>query len=142
VKSIYFSELISNREIENEIENLMNLSHPLIATPFGFVLPMESMQSQELKIAWVYAEGSSLSTILSAPALWWAPTAKAQTIVSIALALRFAHSFGLLHGALTASNILFDKNHCIQIADFTPLRLETREVGGFSGARWTQRTDI
>jgi serine/threonine protein kinase len=41
-------------------------------------------------------------------------------MVEIALALCFAHSFGLLHGHLKASNILSDAHHQVQV-----------ETGGF-----------
>jgi serine/threonine protein kinase len=44
-----------------------------------------------------------------------------------------AHGLGLLHGGLKASNILFDADRRIQIADFSPIRLETGAVELFSG---------
>jgi hypothetical protein len=37
VKSIFFRDLIEVRLIENKIENLINLRHPCIAAPIGFV---------------------------------------------------------------------------------------------------------
>jgi serine/threonine protein kinase len=54
---------------------------------------------------------------------------KAKAVAAIALGLRFAHSFGLIHGSLTASNILFDADHCIQIADFGLFGFEGRQGG-------------
>jgi hypothetical protein len=61
-------------EIEREIERLMNVTHPCIAAPFGFVLPTAS---RELKMARSYTRSGSLKDILLARPLWWAPTAKA-----------------------------------------------------------------
>jgi serine/threonine protein kinase len=58
---------------------------------------------------------------------------KGKAVVGIALGLRFAHGLGLLHGAVKASNILFDADRRIQIADFSLIRLETGEVERFSG---------
>jgi serine/threonine protein kinase len=70
--------------------------------------------------------------------------------------LRFAHSLGLVHGHLTANNILFDSDHCIEMVDFKPIGLEVGEsegevegegeVGtqlvGFSWKGWTLERDI
>jgi serine/threonine protein kinase len=58
---------------------------------------------------------------------------KAKAVVGIALGLRFAHGLGLLHGVVKVSNILFDTDRRIQIADFSPIQLETGEVEPFSG---------
>jgi serine/threonine protein kinase len=41
--------------------------------------------------------------------------------------MRFLHSFGLIHGGLKPSNILFDEYHRIQIADFGRNRLDLRK---------------
>jgi hypothetical protein len=58
----------------------------------------------------------------------------------------------LFHGHLTASNILFDSDHCIQIVDFDPILLENDEsaseskcstqLEGFSGVEWRPEKDI
>jgi serine/threonine protein kinase len=80
-----------------------------------------------LKIARRYATGGSLAEVLSdAPA-------KAKAIAGIALGLRFAHSLGLLHRGLKASNVLFDADRRIQIADFRPIRLQTGDAEPFAG---------
>jgi serine/threonine protein kinase len=139
VKSIRLSESVRKREIQNEIENLINLRHPCITDPIGFVLPT---RSRELKIARRYGENGSLTEVLLANPEWWTPTVKAKSVLGIVLGLQFAHSFGLLHGRLTTNNILFDEDHCIQIADFGPIRLEGAGVGGFSGTEWTPKVDI
>jgi serine/threonine protein kinase len=95
------------------MENLLNLRHPCIAAPIGFVVPIESGRPQELKIVRLYLEGCSLSEILSINPIWWTSTVKAKAVTGIVLALRFAHSFRLVHGHLTGNNILFDSDHCI-----------------------------
>jgi serine/threonine protein kinase len=67
---------------------------------------------------------------------------KSKAVVGIALGLRFAHGLGLLHGAVKASNILFDTDRRIQIADFSPIRLETGEVEPFSGKGLAPTADV
>jgi serine/threonine protein kinase len=62
--------------------------------------------------------------------------------VGIALGLRFAHGLGLLHGTVKANNILFDARRRIQIADFSPIRLETSEVEPFAGEGWGPTTHV
>jgi hypothetical protein len=68
------------------------------------------------------------------------------------LGLRFAHSFELLHGYLTARNILFDSDYFIQIVEFNSILLKIAEsesegveeakLGGFSGEGWIPERDI
>jgi serine/threonine protein kinase len=110
-------------EIEREIEKLMNVTHPCIAAPFGFVLPAAS---KELRIARPYTRSSSLKDVLLARPLWWTPTAKAIAVAGIVLGMKFLHSFGLIHGGLSPSNVLFDESHRIQIADFGRSRFDPR----------------
>jgi hypothetical protein len=116
-------------EIEREIEKLMNVTHPCIAAPFGLVLPAAS---KELRIARSYTRSSSLKDVLLARPLWWMPTAKAIAIAiaGIVLGMKFLHSFGLIHGGLKPSNVLFDEHHRIQIADFGQSPLDPRESAG------------
>jgi serine/threonine protein kinase len=136
--------------MENEIENLINLRHPCIAAPIGFVFPIESGRPRELKIVRLYFEGCSLAKVVSVNPVWWTSTVKAKTVTGIVLGLQFAHSLGLLHGGLTTRCILFDSDHCIQIVDFERMRLgidgneneEETELGGFSGERWTPEIDV
>jgi hypothetical protein len=112
---------------ESEIERMINLRHPCIAAPIGFVVPIESSNRRELKIVRLYLEGCSLLEVLSVNPLWWTSTVKAKAIAGIVLGLRFAHSFGLLHGHLTGNNIFFDSDHCIQIVDFQAIVFEVGE---------------
>jgi serine/threonine protein kinase len=74
---------------------------------------------------------------------------KTKAVVGIALRLRFAHGLGLLHEAVKASNILFDADRRIQIADFSPIRLDTgavepfsSEVKPFPGEGWAPTADV
>jgi hypothetical protein len=70
VKSIALWECVEKSQIENEIENLINLHHPCIAAPIGFVFPIGSSNPQELKIVRLYLEGCSLAQVLSVPPVW------------------------------------------------------------------------
>jgi serine/threonine protein kinase len=142
VKSIGHWESVNESQMANELENLIRLQHPCIAGPIGFVFGIASSSRQELKILRLYLESCSLREVLSVRPVWWTSTIKAKVVAGIVLGLQFAHSFGLLHGSLTTNNILFDEDHCIQIADFGPIRLEGAGIGGFSGPEWTPKVDI
>jgi serine/threonine protein kinase len=140
--------------MENEIENLINLRHPCIAGPIGFVLGIESGILQEFKIIRLYLDGCSLAEVVSVCPVWWTSTIKAKAIAGIVLGLQFAHSHGLVHGNLTTNNIVFDSDHSIQIVDFKPIGFEVGEsesesegeegtkLGGFSKQRWTPQADV
>jgi serine/threonine protein kinase len=131
---------------------LITFRDPCIAGPIGFVVPIEPVRRQELKIVRLYSEGDPLSEVLSVKPLWLTSTVKAKVIAGIVLDLPFAHSLGLLYGSLTASNVVFDLDHCIQIVDFRLIRLKVGEsksiseegapLGGFSGDGWTPQADI
>jgi hypothetical protein len=134
----------------SRIENSINLRHPCIVGPIGFVLPIESGSQRELKTVRLYSEACSLLEVVSVNPIWWTSTVKAKVIAGIVLGLQFAHSLGLVHGHLTASNILFDENHDIQMVDFQPILLEVGEMEsedgtqrtGVSGERWTPKMDV
>jgi serine/threonine protein kinase len=145
VKSIDLCESVELCQIHQEIEILQNLRHPCITGPIGFVFPP---QSGKLKVIRSYMD-TTLSEVLSASPHWWTATAKAKTVVGLVLALRFAHSLGLLHGSLKASNVLFDTRGSIHIADFCIDRLSGCEgcdcrigMGGFFGEGWTPKGDL
>jgi hypothetical protein len=129
-------------EVDREIENLSNLRHPLISKTIGF-----AVAEAELKIGRLHAAGGSLAEVVSSKPAWWTPTAKAEAVVGIAVALRFAHGLGLLHGDLNSGNILFDGGGRIQIADFRPMH-RGAGGGGFSGERegegedWSPEADV
>jgi hypothetical protein len=148
VKSIPLLKSVDKSQMKNEIENLINLHHPCIAAPIGFVFPDESAEFWELKLVELYSEGCSLEEIISTNPPWWTPTVKAKVIVGIVLCLRFAHSLGLLHGSLNLHNILFDSDHRIQISDFGLMQLEAHGMESeatmkrFWGEGWTPKTDI
>jgi hypothetical protein len=98
---------------QTEIANLSSLRHPLIAAPIWFALA-----DGTLKVGRLHAAGGSLAEVIASKPAWWTPSAKAKTAVGIALALRFAHGFGLVHWSLKATNVLFDSQGRIQISDF------------------------
>jgi hypothetical protein len=120
-----------------EIENLLNLRNPLFTPLIGLVFPAESGERRGRKTMRLQASGLSLGDVLLNPPAWWMPTAKGKAVAGIALALRFAHGLGLLHGAVKADNVVFDAHRRIQIADFSPIRIETGAVQPFSGVKWT-----
>jgi hypothetical protein len=62
------------------------------------------------------------------------------------LALRFAHSLGLIHGHLCSKNICFDMDHRIQITNFCGIGREfgenEKEKGVLSNEGWSPDQDI
>jgi hypothetical protein len=76
VKAISLSGSIERRHIEAEMENLLNLRHPMIAPLVGCVLPVESSGQRELQTVRLYASKGSLADVLSPPPAWWTPTVK------------------------------------------------------------------
>jgi serine/threonine protein kinase len=137
-------------ELELELNQLMNLRHPCIAAPIGFVFPDELSESQELKIVRLYVEGISLAEVISRNPVWWTATAKAKAVAGIVLGLRFAHSVGLIHGHLNSRNIVVHSDGRIEITDFGVIgeEFEVNEgdydvsIGGFLGAGWSPKIDI
>jgi hypothetical protein len=73
-----------------------------------------------------------------------------KAVVGIVLSMRVAYRFGLLHGHLTADNVVFNDDGLIQICDFCVKSLSEvgdnseamAEVGGFSGEDWRPATDV
>jgi hypothetical protein len=91
MKAIPLSGLIERRQIETEIENLLNLRHPMIATLIGCVLPVKSSgprEFRESKTVRLYVTEASLADVLLNPPAWWTPPVKAKAVVGIALGLR------------------------------------------------------
>jgi serine/threonine protein kinase len=86
---------------------LINLGHHCITAPTGFVIGIEAGIWRELKIVRMYLEGCSLLAVVSVHQLGWTSTVKAKAVARLVLALRFAHSLGLIHGHLTSNNIFF-----------------------------------
>jgi hypothetical protein len=132
-----------------EIEHQLNLSHPCILSPIGFIFGPELTDltvSSELKIVRLYSEASSLSEIISENPVWWTATAKAKAVAGIVLSLRFAHSLGIIHGHLNSTNICFDMDHQIQITNFCRNGLEVSESEKdrdiLSSERWSPHLDI
>jgi hypothetical protein len=123
----------------------MNLRHPLIAAPIGFILRAREMIGVRKHTGTV-----SLAEILLELPVWWTPTAKAKAIVGICLALRFSHGFGLLHGCLSTRTVIFDcDDDCdsdserrIQLADFSAIRVAHANSDPFSGDEWSPNVDV
>jgi hypothetical protein len=130
------------------LENMLNLRHPCIAGPIGFVVQIESDSQEELKIVGLSVEGDSLSEVISANPMWWTATEKAKAVAGIVVGLQFVHSLGLTHGHLNSNNIIFDSEHRIEIGGFCPITEEIGEseknvdVRGFSSKVWLPETDI
>jgi hypothetical protein len=55
----------SEKVSESGIEKLINLRHPCISAPIGFIIPIESDSLRELKIVRMYLEVFSLSKVIS-----------------------------------------------------------------------------
>jgi hypothetical protein len=150
VRSIPCSKSLNASRSPTEIENLMNLRHPCIAGPIGFISRIESGIVKNLKIVVLYLESFSLEKVISDCPIWWTSTRKAKAIVGIVLGLRFVHSFGLVHGHLTSKNILCGSNDYIEIVSFESppselLKMEGEErlqFGGFSRQRWTPENGV
>jgi serine/threonine protein kinase len=123
VKSVSLLALIGRCQFETEIENLFNLRHRLITPLIGFVFPVKSVGRRELKTVRLHASGGSLADVLANQPAWSTPTAKAQAAMGIALALRFAHGLGLLHGPVKAGNVLFDAESALKLSDESDHRL-------------------
>jgi serine/threonine protein kinase len=144
VKTI--SGVKSMKSLRLLIEKQLNLSHPCILAPIGFIFQTNSTMSTEFKIVELYLEENSLSEVISSNPVWWTATAKAKAIAGIVLGLRFAHSFGLIHGHLNAKNIVFDVDHRIQITDFYPICLEVDEreqvTDVLSDEKWSPDQDV
>jgi serine/threonine protein kinase len=151
VKSICLLKNIESEQFQQQIEKLVNLRHPCIVCPIGFVLPSQS-QSQlwGFEIVRLYYWGGSLSEVILISPEWWIPTTQAKAIVGLVLGLRFAHSLGLLHGHLTVNNVLFNEDGVIQITNFCLNRLMKPEgnssgivdVGGFFGECCMPTSDV
>jgi hypothetical protein len=105
MKAMPLSENVKRSQIENDIEKMINLRHPCIASPVGFIFPIKSGSQEELRMVRLYLEGCSLSEVISVNPLWWTSTVKAKAVAGIVLALRFADSLGLIHGHLTTDTI-------------------------------------
>jgi serine/threonine protein kinase len=149
VNSIGLSGDFADSQVERIIETLTNLRHPCIAGMLGVV---SGSPQEEMKIVEKHVCSDALSTVISTSPEWWTPTKKAKAVVSLVLGLRFAHSFGLLHGHLTMDNIFVNEDGLIEITDFC-MRCQGHEENdkgwnkntyyeGFSGYGWTPRSDV
>jgi hypothetical protein len=89
-----------------------------------------------------------LAEVISTNPVWWTATAKAKAIAGIVLALRFAHSLGLIHGHLNSNHIHFDVdvNDRIEITDFYLIDHEVaaneKDTDVLSSEGWSLDSDI
>jgi hypothetical protein len=107
--------------------NLLNLRRPMMAPLVGCIFPVELSGRLELKTVREYATENSLADVLSSSPEWWTPTVKSKAVVGI------ANGLGLLYGVVKASNILFDADRGIQIADFSPNAWKRAKSNRFQG---------
>jgi serine/threonine protein kinase len=110
---------------------LTQFKHRCIAPLVGFVLPTDSTP---LKTATLYYSCGSLEDVESSNPVWWTSTTKAKALAGIALGMKFAHEFGVAHGSLKPTNILFDEEHCVHIVDIG-LRGECQDFDALEAAK-------
>jgi hypothetical protein len=90
----------------SHLKQLINVTQPRIAAPFGFVLPTPL---KDLKIAILHTRSGLLNDSLSAHLFWWTPRATAIAVIGIVLDLKFLHSFGWIHASLKPGSVLFER---------------------------------
>jgi serine/threonine protein kinase len=163
VKSNPQMESFEESRLEKEVGEMINLRHPCISSPIGFVVRIERGHWEELKVVRMYFEGNSLLEILSMKPTWWTSTIQAKVVLGIVLGLRFVRTLGLIHGNLSTKNIVCDSDHLIEIVDIEPNPMvfcerereseseserereqedETRQLRSFSSECWTRAKDI
>jgi hypothetical protein len=86
--------LKDNCLIEKEIGNLINLRHPCIAAPIGFVV---ASGLWELGVVGLYATNFSLGEIMRESGVVDSDS-KRKAVAGLVLGLRFGHSLGLIQG--------------------------------------------
>ncbi len=110
-KSLYVIKKQSKPDIGlRESKLLSNLSH-------ANILPIHGAGSDGKKLVIVmdYAQGGSLADRLVKPIEW---REARNLMLQIARALDFAHKNNIVHGNIKPSNILFDRDENLKIADF------------------------
>jgi hypothetical protein len=80
VKADSLTGSIERRQIDTEVENLLNLRHPMIAPLIGCVFPVESSGRWEFRTVRLYATDGSLTDVLSDLPAWWTPKVKAKRL--------------------------------------------------------------
>jgi hypothetical protein len=135
---------IRNLELTNEIRRIINLRHPCLINPIGYVTSIPSI----MRVIRLYSNALSLTTIFSRPPQWWTDTTKAIVLVAVAVSLRFLHSFGFVHGNLKPNNIFIDESQGIQIADMASFSVNSHAPDGFTapevcdGGEMTTKADV
>jgi serine/threonine protein kinase len=109
-----------------EAKLLTNICHPNI-------LPLHGAGSDSAKLVIVmdYAQGGSLADRLVKPM----PHRDARRLMlQIASGLDFAHKSNIIHGNLKPSNILFDRDDVLKIADFALMPAVDRNAANWYAA--------
>jgi serine/threonine protein kinase len=104
---------------------LFRLHHPLVL-PLEFYIPPEGKLGP--RIATEYLSGGSLAVVLADRPRWWSPIRKAITVAGIVVGMNYIHSCRVVHRNLKPSNILFNDDHRVRIADFGLSRLQELDV--------------
>jgi serine/threonine protein kinase len=106
-----------------EIENLLQMNHPCIVSLVGYSMPTKDHPA---RLATLFVDGCSLSSVLISSPDWWIATAKSIVIVGIVIGMRYVHSRGIIHRNLKSGNILLDnETHGVHICDFGSSRLSS-----------------
>lgn len=104
----------SVQELINEAEKLKQLKHPAVLSVLGF----EKTEQNKLAIVLEYIDGTNLKELVSIIK----PTEKENVVRYIASrlveALAEAHQSGIIHGDISARNVLVAKNGEIKLSDF------------------------
>jgi serine/threonine protein kinase len=105
------------------IERLISVSHPCLLSPQGYALS-NPQKHRPFLICARFVPGSSLAALLESKSPI-SDLARLKIIFGIAEGLRHLHSLGIVHSALTATNVLLGP-------DFAPLTTDFG-LGAFRG---------
>jgi serine/threonine protein kinase len=104
-----------------QIENLLHINHPCIVSLIGYSMPTKDHPA---RLATLFVDGCSLSSVLISSPDWWTATTKSMVIVGIVIGMRYVHSRGIIHREVKPGNILLDnERHGVHICDFGSSRL-------------------
>jgi hypothetical protein len=98
------------------IESLIGVTHPRLLSPTGFA-PPSADRHRPLAICTPYRPNGSLAGLLRSGANL-TPLNKLKILFGVAEAIRHLHSIGIVHGALTLSNVLLDGEMEPLVCDF------------------------
>ena len=120
IKSVM--SLYIERKISNKINLVRNLSHPAISTLQHVIFPGGSCLNHYRFVSEFLDKGSLANLYVNMPfskfRQFWTQQKKASIAFNIAVAMQYLHHCGFIHGFLSSSNVLFDKNSQLKINDF------------------------